>query len=106
VGFLTRESQELHIRNLNPEPRLFASIRAFLENLDVVEPPAGGSSWPCRKPMVNRTGISASNAGACIGSLVVFLRGAVIQPVHIELVLAETHPGCGWKNRRTDSRRT
>jgi len=60
----------------------------------------------CQIPMVNRTGISASNAGACIGSLVVFLRGAVIQPVHIELVLAETHPGCGWKNRRTDSRRT
>jgi hypothetical protein len=49
--------------------------------------------------MVNRTGISASNAGACIGSLVVLLRGAVIQPVHIELVLAEIHPGCGWKNR-------
>ena len=52
VGFLTRESQELHIRNVNPELRLFASIRAFLENLDVVEPPAGGSSWPCRKPRI------------------------------------------------------
>ena len=47
--------------------------------------------------MVNRTGISASNAGACIGSLVVLLRGAEIQPVHIELVLAETHHGYGWK---------
>jgi DNA helicase II / ATP-dependent DNA helicase PcrA len=37
VGFLTRESPKLHIKDLNPKLRLFASIRAFLENLDVVE---------------------------------------------------------------------
>jgi len=43
--------------------------------------------------LVNRTGISAPNAGSCMGSLVAFLRGAVIGPVHIELVLGETLPG-------------
>jgi hypothetical protein len=43
--------------------------------------------------MVNRTGISASNAGACMGSLVAFLRGVVIEPVHIDLVLAEAPLG-------------
>ena len=46
-----------------------------------------------RNGMVNRTGISASDADACMGSLVAFLRGAVIEPVHIELMIAETHPG-------------
>jgi hypothetical protein len=76
--------------------------------LDLVDAQDGETreSATARTRMVNRTGILASNAGAGIGSLVVFLRGAVIQPVHIELVLAEIHPGCGWKNRRRDSRRT
>jgi hypothetical protein len=38
--------------------------------------------------------------------MVVFLRGAVIQPVHIELVLAEIHPGVvGRTEERTAGER-
>jgi hypothetical protein len=45
--------------------------------------------------MVNRTDISASNVPARgLGSLVSFLRGVVVEPVHIELVVvAETRLG-------------
>ena len=37
VGFLTRESNRLEIKSLDSKQRLFASVRAFLENIDVVE---------------------------------------------------------------------
>jgi hypothetical protein len=41
-----------------------------------------------RSRMVNRTGISVSNALARgLGSLVSFLRAVVLEPVHIELVV-------------------
>ena len=43
--------------------------------------------------MVNRTGISDANGPACLGSLVAYLRGVVVEPVHIELVAAETRLG-------------
>jgi len=38
-------------------------------------------------------GITASNAGACIGSLVVLLRAVAVEHVRIDLEVAETLPG-------------
>jgi hypothetical protein len=47
-----------------------------------------------RKPMVKRTGVSASNARRVLGLLVDFLRGVVVERFHIE-----QHPS---RNYRTN----
>jgi len=84
--FIVRDDADLRLAD-RPKQRMGARLMA--------EPVPGGPTG-FRKPKDGQTDgrLGVQRAGAMPGSLVGFLRGVVVEPVHIELVVvAETRLG-------------